>query len=149
MAVCDYLSSIDFMGSMLIFELHTAPTPQKQTQFRRTPIGVRAYDPSRMTKKQIQWQVQPTAPKEPLAGPIGMELTFYMPIPVHTTKLERAQMISGAIRPFKRPDFDNLAYLVTNALKEIVYRDDAQIVRCLIEKYYSEQPRTVIKVWEM
>lgn len=49
--------------------------------------------------------------------------------------------------PYKRPDFDNLAYLVTNALKGIVYVDDSQVVDCHIRKRYSQNPRTLIYVW--
>lgn len=134
---------------MLIFELYTTPTPQKQTEFRRTASGVRAYDPSKMTKTLIQWQISPTAPSEPLRGAISMDLTFYMPIPKHTTRIKRALMLNGTERPITRPDFDNLAYVVTNALKGIVYRDDSQVVRCLIEKYYSDVPKTVIKIMEI
>jgi Holliday junction resolvase RusA-like endonuclease len=135
--------------TMLLFEIHSTPKPQIQTRFRRTPIGIRVFDPSKLTKQQIIWQISPHAPKEPLRGSIAMDMTFYMPIPVHTTKTERVQMINGTIRPAKRPDFDNLAYIVTNSFKGIVYRDDAQVVDCGIHKYYSETPRTVVKVWEI
>jgi Holliday junction resolvase RusA-like endonuclease len=130
---------------MLIFEIHAPPTPQKQTRFSRG----KAYDPSKLNKQMIQWQVSPQAPREPLSGAIGMELYFYMPIPKATSKARYGQMINGMIRPTSRPDIDNLAYIVTNALKELVYRDDSQIVRLVMEKYYGENPKTVIKVWEI
>jgi len=55
-------------------------------------------------------------------------------------------MINGVILPKKRPDFDNLAYIITNALKEIVYEDDSLITDCIIRKRYGEIPKTVIKI---
>jgi len=75
-----------------------------------------------------------------------MHLTFYMPIPKATSRRTRVQMLNEVILPTKRPDFDNLAYLVTNALKEVVYKDDSQVTDCIIRKRYSDRPRTVIKV---
>lgn len=134
---------------MLIFEIHSVPRPQQQTRFRKVAFGIRAYDPSKLTKQQIQWQISPQAPKEPLRGAVAMDMTFYMPIPAGTNKIQRALMLNGTLRPIKRPDFDNLAYVVTNALKGIVYRDDSQVVDCGIHKYFSESPRTVVKVWEI
>ncbi len=134
---------------MLIFEIHSVPRPQAQTRFRKTPLGIRVYDPSKLTKQQIQWQISPSAPKEPFRGSVAMDMTFFMPIPSHTSRVQRALMINGSVRPAKKPDFDNLAYIVTNAFKGIVYRDDGQVVDCAIHKYYSETPKTVVKVWEI
>lgn len=102
-----------------------------------------------MDKGFIQWQIAPQAPKEWLKGAVAMDLIFYMPIPKGVSKTTRQNMINGTIRPAVKPDFDNLAYIVTNAMKELVYKDDGQVVRCLIEKYYSETPKTVIKVWQI
>lgn len=146
-------------GPMLIFEIFGKPEPQKQTQFAVVKPEkyfysaprkrVKAYNPSKLTEKMIKWQLGPQAPKDPLQGAIGMDLLFYLPIPKHVSKTTRNLMINGAIRPIVRPDFDNLAYVVTNSMKNLIYRDDSQVVRCLIEKYYSENPRTVIRVWEI
>lgn len=69
-----------------------------------------------------------------------------MPIPKSTSAKIRAQMLNAVILPTKRPDFDNLAYLVTNALKKIVYADDSQVTDCIILKRYAERPRTEIEI---
>jgi Holliday junction resolvase RusA-like endonuclease len=128
---------------MFIFEISGAPAPQKQTQWTRTGI---AYDPSRKNKEFIQWQIKPHAPEKPLDCPIEMHITFYLPIPKSTSAVKRRQMINGVILPKVRPDVDNLAYLVTNALKKIVYNDDSLITDLHIHKRYGETPKTVIKI---
>ncbi len=127
---------------MYIFEITGIPVPQKQTRFAR---GF-AYDPSKKDKLHIQWQIRPYAPLEPLQGAVEMHLHFYMPIPKSTSGVKKKQMLNGVILPKVKPDFDNLAYLVTNALKGIVYRDDALVTDCIIRKRYSDRPRTVIKI---
>lgn len=129
---------------MLLFEIVGVPVPQKQTQFiRKTGI---AYNPSKKDLEQIQWQIRPYAPETPLTCAVEMHLTFFLPIPTAASRRVRIQMLNGIILPTKKPDFDNLAYLVTNALKEIVYKDDSLVTDCVIRKRYSETPRTVIKI---
>ena len=131
---------------MLIFEIHSPPEVQKQTRFRRAGEKIIKYDPSQKAKEQIQWQMKPYAPSEPFSGPIKVHLTFYLPIPKATSKVKRRQMVNGVILPFKRPDLDNLAYLITNAMKTIIYVDDSQIVDAHNHKRYGEEPKTVVKI---
>jgi Holliday junction resolvase RusA-like endonuclease len=121
------------------------PRPQKQTLFGKK----KAYDPSKQQKQAIQWQIRPYAPKEPLNTPLSVDITFYLPIPKGTAKLLKQQMINQTVYPTKRPDIDNLAYIVTNAMKDIVYVDDSQVVDLILRKRYSDTPKTVIKVLEL
>lgn len=134
---------------MYIFEINMPPKPQKQTEafFSKGKLGFR--DPSKMTKKMIQWQVSPHAPKQLLRGPVEMHLTFYMPIPKHTSATKRQAMLNNVIKHGIRPDLSNMQYLIENALSGVVYVDDSQICRCMHEKRYGEHPKTVIKVFEV
>lgn len=128
-----------------MFCIHTPPVPQKQTQFGRK----RCYDPSKQQKESIRWQIMPYAPKEPITGPISLHLTFMLPIPKSVSRLIRRQMIEGKIYPITRPDFDNLAYLITNAMNQLIYKDDSQIVDAKITKRYGEEPQTVVKIVQL
>jgi len=78
--------------------------------------------------RNMQWQIKPFAPERPLDGPLELTIAFFFPIPKSASKAVRLQMINRVILPDKKPDADNLAYLVTNALKEIVYDDDRRVV---------------------
>lgn len=129
---------------MFLFEVVGIPIPQKQTRFLRSS-GM-TYNPSQKDIEKFQWQIRPHAPETPLEGPIEMHLTFYLPIPKSESGRRKMQMKNQIILPVKKPDFDNLAYLVTNAMKQIIYRDDSQITDCIIRKRYSDRPRTVIKI---
>lgn len=131
---------------MYQFEIHGEPRPQKQTRFTCSCGKIHGYDPSATDKKSIQWQIRPFAPTVPLNGPVELTIAFFLPIPKNVSKAMRLQMINRVILPDKRPDEDNLAYLVTNALKEIVYDDDKRVVAKHVYKFYGEEPKTVIKV---
>jgi Holliday junction resolvase RusA-like endonuclease len=131
---------------MYQFTVHGIPIAQKQTRFTMIGGYPRAYDPSKKDKERIQWQIRPFAPEKPLEGPVELTIAFFLPIPKSTSKRLREQMINRVILPAKKPDEDNLAYLVTNALKEIVYKDDAQICAKHVYKFYGLEPKTVIRV---
>lgn len=129
---------------MYLFEIHQKPAVQKQTRLGRHGC----YNPSHADQEMLRWQIRPHAPKVPLEGPISLEITFYMPIP-KTSRVQTRLMINGTTLPIKRPDIDNMAYLVTNAMKGIMYEDDSQIVDLILRKRYGEEPKTVIKVIEL
>lgn len=133
-------------SNMILFELHSNPIPQKQTRFFRCGDAIRTYDPCAKEKEQMQWQIKAYAPDKPLDCPLKIDLTFYLPIPKSTSGTRKRQMLNQVILPVKKPDIDNLAYLITNAMKKIVYNDDSQIVDLYIHKRYGDQPRTVVKV---
>ena len=70
--------------------------------------------------------------------PIKLEATFYLEKPKSVSKKR--------IYPAVRPDFDNLAKLLTDSLEKFVYKNDAQIVDCYIKKRYGFPPRIEVSV---
>lgn len=129
---------------MFLLTIEGDPVPQKQTQFiRKTGI---AYDPSKKDKERIQWNIRPYAPKTPLICPVIVDITFYFLPPASTSGIKRRQMLNGVIHHTKKPDADNCAYLITNALKGIFINDDSQIIDLSIHKRFGDLSRTVIKI---
>ena len=128
--------------TLIIFEILGKPVPQKQTQFFRG----HAYDPSKKIKNMLQWQIASYAPKEPLSGPIILDIAFFFPIPASTSGVKRRQMLNGVLQHTIRPDIDNCAYLITNAMKKIIYNDDSQIVELYLHKRYGEIAKTCVKI---
>lgn len=65
------------------------------------------------------------------------EINVYMPIPKSFSKKKHEQALQGLIRPTVKPDCDNIAKNINDALNGIVYPDDKQIVSLTINKFYS------------
>ena len=107
------------------------------------------YDPGKKEKEMMQWQIKPFAPKEPLKGAIELSLTFLFPIPKGTSSKKRIAMLNRVILPTIKPDEDNLAYLITNALKKLVYEDDKQVCAKHVYKFYNDEAKTISKVREI
>lgn len=131
---------------MVTFILDIIPQPQKQTRFFIRNGKPRCYDPSTAYKTQLQWQLKVFAPKQVFLGPVKVDYAFYLPIPKSTSWIKQEQMIIGLIHHVKKPDLDNLAYVVTNAMKGIIYKDDSQIVFKTERKLYGKTPHIVVKV---
>lgn len=89
---------------------------------------------------------------EPLAGPIACEMTFYVARPKgHYGTGRNAARLKDSAPPFPivKPDSLKLARGTEDALTGIVYRDDAQVVRLVVEKRYGLPERCEITVCSM
>lgn len=73
-----------------------------------------------------------------LTGPLAAEITVYMAIPASASKQAREAMAAGKILPTKRPDIDNCAKGILDALNGLAFEDDRQITGLLIRKRYDD-----------
>lgn len=80
---------------------------------------------------------------------VKVSIVAYYRIPKSTTKKMRAMMESGDVLPMKKPDLDNVAKAVCDALNGIAYKDDAQVCKLSVRKYYSDIPCIIVAVKEM
>ena len=87
--------------------------------------------------------------KQPkLEGQLIMSVKAFFPIPKSASKAKKTLMQNGKVRPITKPDFDNLGKIVADALKGMAYHDDSQIVTGIVRKYYADQPRMEILIYE-
>lgn len=84
-----------------------------------------------------------------LEGPVIMTVISIMPVPKSWSRKKHASALAGQIRPASKPDADNLAKGVGDALNLVVYRDDAQIVDLRSIKFYGARPEVQIAVSEV
>lgn len=80
--------------------------------------------------------------------PIEMQITAYFPIPNSTSKKNKELMRSGQLKPTKKPDTDNIGKMIADALNNLAYNDDAQVVDMSIRKVYSDTPRVEVTLIE-
>lgn len=81
--------------------------------------------------------------------PLKLTINAYFDIPLSFSKKKAKQALNGEIYPTKKPDFDNIAKIITDALNKVAYSDDTQIVTCTINKKYSETPFVEIIIKEI
>ena len=78
-----------------------------------------------------------------------MYITARFSVPSSASKRKVTAMLDGAIRPTRKPDCDNIAKIICDALNGVAYRDDAQIVSITIEKRYAAIPGVEIRIEEV
>lgn len=81
----------------------------------------------------------------PLQGPLTLIITVMRPKPPSWPK----RPCKGNLWPWawwKKPDADNLAKPIKDALSKVVWADDAQVVREVIEKVHSNCDLTVVRI---
>ena len=64
------------------------------------------------------------------------------------TAREKINARNGSALPTSTPDADNIGKLVGDALNEIVWKDNAQIVDLRVIKRYSDSPALRVEVRE-
>lgn len=129
---------------MIDFTIDGLPVAKGRPRVTRngtyTPAKTKNYE------KLVQLYFNNQYKGDPLEGPLRLTIDFYMYIPKNTSKKRRKLKNNKAILPTKKPDFDNLTKSITDALNKLAYKDDNQIVEAHICKYYSDDPRAVVKI---
>lgn len=82
-------------------------------------------------------------------GPLHLTVIIQVSPPKSWSGKRKSLAISGEIHPTKRPDRNNIEKALEDALNEIVWKDDAQIVRWTGAKIYSDDPGVAVTVSEL
>lgn len=109
------------------------------------------YDPakSRSYKEYVRLVASQNAPKSLLTGPLSVRMVIYRETLKSFSRRKKLLAEEGEVRPTTKPDLDNHAKSICDALNGIIYKDDSQIVDLSVSKFYSENPRVEIRIEEI
>lgn len=79
----------------------------------------------------------------PLEGPLAVDMRLVMPVAKSWPKKRREACLAGAEAPLGKPDWDNLGKVI-DALNQIAWVDDSQIVDGRVRKFYGPRPLSLI-----
>lgn len=116
------------------------PVPGGSKTFYGKGRVVDAGKGNKQWKEKIAAIVMQDWMREPVDGPLDVELTFYLERPVgHFVNRNRANPVRDAapIYHTTRPDTLKLARAVEDALTGVVWVDDGQIVRERVSKFWT------------
>ena len=81
---------------------------------------------------------------------ISMEIQAFYGIPESFSGKKKKQAERGEIFPTVKPDADNIAKIICDALNKIAFWDDKQITHLLVKKRYTpDAPHVLISIEEM
>ena len=116
---------------------------------RHSRVSGTTYTPkeTKLHEQLIQWEYRKQCRDRFLEGTqIRIIITAVMSIPKSTPKYKRTDMLSGKIRPTKKPDWDNIGKLVCDALNGVAYDDDKCVCEAVVRKFYGCEPRVIVRL---
>ena len=134
------------------FQVLGTPVGKGRPKFARRGNFVQAYTPAKT--KTYEQQIADAAraamgDKLQTSEPVQVNLNVFVPIPASWSKTKRELAQKGVVYPTTKPDIDNVAKAVFDAMNGIVFRDDKQIVNQLVTKRYSDNQRIDARVYEV
>lgn len=85
---------------------------------------------------------------ETLKGRVKIDIVAYLKIPKSTSKTKMQDMLDEKISPTKKPDVDNIAKSILDAMNKFIIEDDTQVSKISIEKKYALEEKVRIIVEE-
>ena len=146
-----YIFKIIIEEKILIYEFEVIGKIVGKQRPRVNTYTYNVYTPNK-TKDYEEYIQQNFKIKYPihkmLEKRISIEITAFLEIPKNTSKKKSMEMVEGIISPTKKPDIDNIAKSVLDALNKFVFKDDNQVTRIMVEKKYSEIEKIYVKIEE-
>lgn len=78
--------------------------------------------------------------------PLHISITAFYEPPKSVSKKRREAMLAGYEKPCKKPDIDNIAKVILDALNDIAYHDDTQVISLSMQKKYSEEAKVEVEI---
>lgn len=135
---------------MCDFEIEGKPVGKGRPRFKRVGNFVQTYTPANTAayEKLVRLRFQNTGGVI-TDKPVKIEIVAFFAPPKSTRKKEKAEMLANRILPVKKPDCDNIAKIVLDALNKIAYKDDSQVIELSVKKLYSEVAKVSVHIEEI
>jgi Holliday junction resolvase RusA-like endonuclease len=140
------------MTFVVTFAVDGVPHGKGRPRFRRFGNFVSTYTDAKTKSyetlvKEAAKQAMGSSP--PIEGPVRFYCTIRLPVPKSYPKKRLEACLNGSEWPTKKPDWDNVAKSVADAMNDVVFLDDTQIVIARIVKVYSADPGVEVTVKEI
>lgn len=130
------------------FTIDGEPHGKARPQFSTYNGKIRAITPQKTVayERRVKWAYKKACNNFRFedGAPLAVIIEAYYGIAKSTSKSRAEKMKSGAVVPTKKPDCDNVAKAVLDALNNIAYKDDAQIAQLTVMKRFSDNPRVEV-----
>lgn len=135
----------------IVFDVPGTPVGKGRPKFARRGNFVATYTPEKTASYENLVKVK-AAEAMKGAKPFDKALTAHIFLtitpPASWSKKKQAQALNGEIYPTTKPDLDNVIKGIFDAMNEIVYLDDKQIVSLLCMKRYGQTAHAQVQISE-
>lgn len=135
---------------MCDFVVEGKPVGKGRPRFKRVGNFVQTYTPAntaeyeRLVKLRFQNAGGAITDK-----PVKIEIVACFAPPKSARKKDKIEMLANRILPEKKPDVDNIAKIILDALNQVAYKDDAQVIELFVKKRYAAEAKVFVHIEEI
>lgn len=137
------------MTSSVAFIVPGTPVGKGRPKFARRGNFVSTYTPEKTASYENLVKVKAEEAMQGKAlfeGAVSIEIALFVTPPESWSQKKKRSALSGEIYPTTKPDWDNCGKGICDAINEIVFKDDKQVVDARVIKRYADIARAFVKV---
>ena len=134
---------------MISFVVPGVPVGKGRPRFAKRGNFVSTYTPEKTASYENLVKVlamQAMKGTQPLPYPVRVVIDVAICPPASWSKKKRAQALNQLIQPTGKPDIDNVAKGILDAMNGVAYLDDKQVISLTIRKFYDESDQAFVTV---
>ena len=134
------------------FTVPGTPIGKGRPRFARQGAFVRTFTPENTANYENLVKVKAEKAmqgREIFGGAVSVEISLLITPPSSWSLKKQRAALAGEIYPTTKPDWDNCGKCICDAINEIVFRDDKQVVDARVSKRYSKNASAVVTVAEI
>lgn len=139
------------MTEPISFTIPGIPVGKGRARFARRGKFMASYTPEKTVNYEALVKMCASAvyKGEPLAGAIALHIKAYFAIPKTMKKALRLLAEAEQLHVTKKPDGDNIVKIISDAMNNIAFVDDAQVSDHSCSKRYSPNPRVEVQFYSL
>ena len=126
-------------------EVQAKQRPKFNGRFAYTPKETVSYE----NLVKLQYQAQCGNYRYHDDVPLIVAIFVHIEPPQSASNIKKTRMLNHAEYPLKKPDVDNVAKIILDALNGIAYRDDKQVVTLIVKKSFAGESGVGVTISEV
>lgn len=135
--------------SAIAFVIPGTPVGKGRPKFARRGAFVTTYTPEKTASYENLVKVKAEEAmrgRTIIDGAVAVQICLFVTPPASWSLKKQRAALEHVTMPTSKPDVDNVIKGVFDAMNEIVFRDDKQVVDLSVQKRYAETARAFVKV---
>ena len=133
----------------IAFVVPGTPVGKGRPRFARQGSFVRTFTPEKTATYEnlVKVKAEQAMDGRPMIeGPVEVSIRLIVPPPASWSQKKQREALDGRIFPTSKPDIDNVVKGIFDAMNNIVFLDDKQVVELTVRKLYAERAEAEVEV---